>query len=65
MSAGETSRTVVRGAGVGAPAIRVLPAWLVVLVVPVATLALWELAGRAGFLPTGLIPTPMMTVDAW
>ncbi|HEY9569079.1 MAG TPA: ABC transporter permease [Thalassobaculum sp.] len=36
-----------------------------VLVVPVATLALWELAGRAGMLPTGLIPTPSMTVNAW
>jgi len=50
---------------VGMARIPGLPAWLVVLVVPVATLALWGLAGRAGILPTGLIPTPSMTVDAW
>lgn len=51
--------------GVGTAGVPGLPAWLVVLIVPVATLALWELAGRAGILPTGLIPTPSMTVDAW
>src|SRR3546814_136998 len=60
MSADGSVRPAPRGAGIPG-----LPAWLVVLVVPVATLALWELAGRAGMLPTGLIPTPSMTVNAW
>ncbi len=63
MSASGTSRPIDRGAGfAGVPA---LPAWLVVLIVPVATLALWELAGRVGLLPTGLIPTPTMMANAW
>lgn len=60
MSADGAARPASRGIGVPG-----LPPWLVVLVVPVLTLALWELAGRGGLLPTGLIPTPSMTVNAW
>ena len=66
MSVGGTSQSVERGAGIaGVPLLRALPAWLVVLIVPAVTLALWELAGRAGALPTGLIPSPPMTLDPW
>ncbi len=67
MSAGETTtRSDDRGAeGLGALAVRSLPGWLSVTIVPVVLLVLWEAAGRAGILPTGLIPTPTMTVNAW
>ncbi len=35
------------------------------VLVPLALLCLWEAAGAAGLLPTGLIPTPTMVVRAW
>lgn len=67
MSAGEsTTRSDGRDAeGLGALAVRSIPGWLTVTIVPVVLLVLWETAGRAGILPTGLIPTPTMTVNAW
>lgn len=64
MSAGASTGAVARAAA-WAPLIAAIPSWLTVLIVPAATLTLWELAGRAGLLPTGLIPTPSMTIDAW
>ena len=36
-----------------------------VVLVPLALLCLWEAAGAAGLLPTGLIPTPTMVIRAW
>lgn len=53
------------GASFAAPLMRSLQSWLTFVAVPVLALALWEGAGRAGLLPTGLIPTPSMAVAAW
>lgn len=67
MSAGDDAAGLNgRGGGsIAAPVLKSLPSWLTLLAVPVLALVLWEGAGRAGILPTGLIPTPSMTVDAW
>jgi len=67
MSAEDNTATAAgRGVeGVGALIGRSWPNWLSLVVVPVVLLTLWETAGRAGLLPTGLIPTPLMTVNAW
>ena len=67
MSAEDNTATAAgRGVeGVGALIGRSWPNWLSRVVVPVVLLTLWETAGRAGLLPTGLIPTPLMTVNAW
>jgi NitT/TauT family transport system permease protein len=42
-----------------------LPNRGLVVLVPLALLCLWEAAGAANLLPTGLIPTPTMVVRAW
>lgn len=46
-----------------------LSAWFggpaLVVLVPLGLLCLWEAAGVAGLLPTGLIPTPTMVIRAW
>lgn len=63
MTAADGAVEVERGAGArfgarfGGSALMVL--------VPLALLCLWEAAGAAGLLPTGLIPTPTMVVRAW
>jgi len=67
MSADDNTATAAgRGAeGFGALLGRSWPNWLSLVIVPVVLLTLWETAGRAGLLPTGLIPTPLMTLNAW
>lgn len=67
MSAADNAAGTAGGGGEGfaAQARRPLPAWLTVVLVPLGVLAIWEAAGRLGVLPTGLIPTPSMTVSAW
>jgi NitT/TauT family transport system permease protein len=63
MTSGEAGAHVRRGvAGRFGPG---FPSWGLVVLVPLALLCLWEAAGAAGLLPTGLIPTPTMVVRAW
>ena len=59
MTAADGAAEIERGAGA-----RFGGSALVVLV-PLALLCLWEAAGAAGLLPTGLIPTPTMVIRAW
>ena len=58
MTAADGAAEIERGAGARFGA-RFGGSALVVLV-PLALLCLWEAAGAAGLLPTGLIPTPTM-----